>query len=107
MTGDIFVRMPAEKLGRKAALMIVAVIFLVISLCTALVNNWYLFVVLRFIGGLGIGASSFIAPIYISEISPASFRGRLVILFLFYIVLGIVVSLLSIYFIVLHYHGSW
>ena len=44
MTGAFFGRMPAEKLGRKAALMIVAVIFLVTSLGTALVNNWYLFV---------------------------------------------------------------
>jgi len=107
MTGAFFGRMPAEKLGRKAALMIVAVIFLVTSLGTALVNNWYLFVVLRFIGGLGIGASSVIAPIFISEISPASFRGRLVILFQFNIVLGIVVSLLSNYIIVTSYHGSW
>jgi len=107
MTGAFLGRMPAEKFGRKAALMIVAVIFLVTSLGTALVNNWYLFVVLRFIGGLGIGASSVIAPIYISEISPASFRGRLVILFQFNIVLGIVVSLLSNYIIVTSYHGSW
>jgi len=107
MTGAFVGRMPADQMGRKAALMIVAIIFLVTSLGTAFVNNWYLFVVLRFIGGLGIGASSVIAPIYISEISPASFRGRLVILFQFNIVLGIVISLLSNYIIVTSYHGSW
>lgn len=107
VTGAFVGRMPAERLGRKAALMMVALIFLITSLGTAFVNNWYLFVILRFIGGLGIGASSVIAPIYITEISPASFRGRLVILFQFNIVLGIVISLLSNYIIVLSYHGSW
>jgi len=99
--------MPADKLGRKVALMIVALIFLITSLGTAFATNWYLFVILRFIGGLGIGASSVIAPVYISEISPASFRGRLVILFQGNIVLGIVIALLSNYIIVLSYHGSW
>jgi MFS transporter, SP family, arabinose:H+ symporter len=107
MMGAFLGRMPADQLGRKRALMIVAVIFLVTSLGTAVVSNWYLFVIMRFIGGLGIGASSVIAPIYISEISPASFRGRLVILFQFNIVLGIVISLLSNYIIVTSYHGSW
>jgi sugar porter (SP) family MFS transporter len=107
MTGAFYGRMPAEKLGRKTALIIVAVIFLVTSLGTAFVTNWYLFLLMRFVGGLGIGASSVIAPIYISEISPASVRGRLVILFQGNIVFGIVVSLLANYIIVLSYHGSW
>jgi len=107
MVGAFGGRMPADKLGRKVALMIVALIFLVTSLGTAFATNWYLFVTLRFIGGLGIGASSVIAPVYISEISPASFRGRLVILFQGNIVLGIVIALLSNYIIVLSYHGSW
>jgi SP family arabinose:H+ symporter-like MFS transporter len=107
MVGAFGGRMPADKMGRKVALMLVALIFLVTSLGTAFATNWYLFVVLRFIGGLGIGASSVIAPVYISEISPASFRGRLVILFQGNIVLGIVVALLSNYIIVLSYHGSW
>ena len=107
MVGAFGGRMPADRLGRKVALMIVALIFLVTSLGTAFATNWYLFVILRFIGGLGIGASSVIAPVYISEISPASYRGRLVILFQGNIVLGIVVALLSNYIIVLSYHGSW
>ena len=107
MVGAFGGRMPADKLGRKVALMIVALIFLITSLGTAFATNWYLFVILRFIGGLGIGASSVIAPVYISEISPASFRGRLVILFQGNIVLGIVIALLSNYIIVLSYHGSW
>jgi len=107
MVGAFGGRMPADKLGRKAALMIVAFIFLVTSLGTAFATDWYLFVILRFIGGLGIGASSVIAPVYISEISPTSFRGRLVILFQGNIVFGIVIALLSNYIIVLSYHGSW
>ena len=107
MVGAFGGRMPADKLGRKVALMIVALIFLITSLGTAFATNWYLFVILRFIGGLGIGASSVIAPVYISEISPASFRGRLVILFQGNIVLGIVIALLSNKIIVTSYHGSW
>ncbi|MGZ3822388.1 MAG: MFS transporter, partial [Mucilaginibacter sp.] len=81
VTGAFLGRIPADKLGRKTSLIIIALIFLFSSLGTAFATNWYLFIVLRFIGGLGVGASSVIAPIYISEISPASFRGRLVILF--------------------------
>jgi sugar porter (SP) family MFS transporter len=93
--GAFLGRIPADSLGRKKALLIIAFIFLFSSLGTSLATNWYLFMVLRFIGGLGVGASSVIAPIYISEISPAKARGRLVILFQFSIVFGIVIAFLS------------
>ncbi len=62
-------------------------------------TNWYLFLICRFVGGLGVGASSVTAPIYISEVSPAKFRGRMVALFQFNVVLGILVSYLSNYLI--------
>ncbi|MGZ3764846.1 MAG: sugar porter family MFS transporter [Mucilaginibacter sp.] len=107
VTGAFLGRIPADKLGRKTSLIIIALIFLFSSLGTAFATNWYLFIVLRFIGGLGVGASSVIAPIYISEISPASFRGRLVILFQFNIVLGILVSYASNYVIGLLFQDSW
>ena len=93
--GAFFGRVPADKLGRKKSLLIVAVLFLISALGTSVVTNWYLFMILRFIGGVGVGTSSIIAPIYISEISPAAARGRLVILFQTNIVFGIVIAYLS------------
>ncbi len=93
--GAFLGRIPADSLGRKKSLLIIAAIFIIGSLGTSVSTNWYLFMVLRFIGGLGVGASSIIAPIYISEISPAASRGRLVVLFQFNIVLGIVIAYLS------------
>jgi sugar porter (SP) family MFS transporter len=107
VTGAFLGRIPADKLGRKTSLVIIALLFLFSSLGTAFATNWYLFVILRFAGGLGVGASSVIAPIYISEISPAAARGRLVILFQFNIVLGILISYLSNYLIGLMFHDSW
>jgi len=107
VTGAFFGRIPADSIGRKQSLVIIAFIFLIGSLGTAVATNWYLFVVLRFIGGLGVGASSVIAPIYISEIAPASARGRLVILFQFNIVLGILISYLSNYLIGLIFTDPW
>jgi SP family arabinose:H+ symporter-like MFS transporter len=107
VTGAFVGRIPADALGRKVSLVIIACIFLFASLGTAVATNWYLFVILRFIGGLGVGASSVIAPIYISEIAPASTRGRLVILFQFNIVLGILVSYGSNYIIGLLFQDSW
>jgi sugar porter (SP) family MFS transporter len=95
--GALLGSIPADKLGRKKALLIIAFIFLFSSLGTSLATNWYLFMILRFIGGFGVGASSVIAPIYISEISPAAARGRLVVLFQFNIVFGIVIAYLSNY----------
>lgn len=107
VTGALFGRIPADSLGRKKSLIIIAFIFLFASLGTAVATNWYLFVILRFIGGLGVGVSSVIAPIYISEIAPAKARGRLVILFQFNIVFGILISYLSNYVIGLLFQDSW
>ncbi len=91
MTGGI----PAEQLGRKKTLFWIAVLYLLASLGTALAPNWSIFLIFRFLGGLGVGASSVAAPMYITEISPAKSRGKLVGLFQFNIVLGILVAYLS------------
>ena len=91
MTGGI----PAEALGRKKTLFWIAVLYLLASLGTALAPTWSVFLVFRFLGGLGVGASSVAAPMYITEISPAKSRGKLVGLFQFNIVLGILVAYLS------------
>src|SRR5206468_8688364 len=85
----------------------IAALYLISSLGTSLATNWYGFLIFRLLGGLGVGASSVTAPIYISEISPAERRGKLVGLFQFNVVFGIVVSYLSNYLIGLTGEHSW
>src|ERR1700753_4237967 len=91
----LFGSIPADKIGRKKSLIFIGFMFLISAIGTAVVTNWYLFLLLRFIGGVGVGASSVIAPVFISEIAPAQVRGRLVILLQTNIVFGIVLAYLS------------
>ncbi len=105
--GSLIGGYPCDQWGRKKTLYIIAVLYLVSSLGTALATNWYLFLVFRLLGGLGVGASSVTAPIYISEISPPAKRGMLVGLFQFNVVFGIVISYLSNYLIGLSGDNSW
>lgn len=95
--GSLLAGWPAEKYGRKKVLQGIGLIYLTTSLVTALTSNWELFVLFRFIGGIGVGASSVVGPMYISEISPAKSRGRLVALFQFNIVSGILIAFVSNY----------
>lgn len=104
--GSLMGGIPTDFLGRKTTLYIIAALYLFSSLGTALADNWYFFLFFRLMGGLGVGASSVTAPIYISEIAPSSKRGRLVALFQFNIVLGILISYLSNYLIG-QQGGSW
>lgn len=103
LTGSI----PSDKYGRKTTLYIVAVFYLISAVGTAFATDWYVFLLFRFMGGLGVGMSSVTAPIYISEISPANSRGRLVALFQLNIVLGIVIAYLSNYLIGQGGEDSW
>ena len=64
---------PADKLGRKTTLLLIAALYFFSSIGTALATNWYVFLLFRLLGGLGVGASSVTAPIYISEIAPNIF----------------------------------
>jgi sugar porter (SP) family MFS transporter len=105
--GALLGSVPSDKLGRKKTLYLIAFLYLVSSIGTAMANNWYMFLVFRFLGGLGVGASSVTAPIYISEISPAERRGKLVGLFQFNIVFGIVVSYFSNYLIGQTGENAW
>jgi sugar porter (SP) family MFS transporter len=89
---------PADRLGRKQTLFWIAVLYLISSLGSALAHNWQLFLIFRFMGGLGVGASSVAAPMYISEISPAHSRGKMVGLFQFNVVFGILIAYFSNYF---------
>ena len=79
----------ADKFGRKALLMTSAVLFTVSAIATGLFNDFTLFNIARFIGGMGIGVASALAPMYIAEVSPAEIRGRMVSLNQMTIVLGI------------------
>jgi len=105
--GSLLGSIPCERLGRRNTLLLIAAMYLVSSLGTAFSTNWYVFLIFRFFGGLGVGASSVTAPVYISEISPAEKRGRLVALFQFNIVLGILLSYFSNYLIGQEGETAW
>jgi MFS transporter, SP family, arabinose:H+ symporter len=105
--GSLLGSIPSERLGRRKTLILIAALYLVASLGTALATNWGVFLLFRFMGGIGVGASSVTAPIYISEISPARSRGKLVALFQFNIVLGILISYLSNYLIGQESETAW
>ena len=105
--GSVLGSRPSDRFGRKNTLYFVAIAYLLSSLGTALADNWYVFLIFRLLGGLGVGVSSVTAPIYISEVSPADRRGRLVGLFQFNVVLGILISYLSNYLISQLGDASW
>lgn len=98
---------PSDAIGRKNTLFWIGVLYLVSALGSALATDWYFFLFFRFIGGIGVGASSIAAPIYISEISPANVRGKMVALFQFNIVLGILIAYLSNYLLQGVGEGAW
>ena len=95
--GALFGGIPTNKFGRKKILIWIGVFYFVSAIGSSLVNDPYLFAFFRFIGGIGVGASTIAAPAYVSEISPANDRGRLVALYQFNIVLGILIAFLSNY----------
>lgn len=95
--GALFGGIPTNKLGRKNTLIIIGVLYTVSAIGSAFANDPYVFAFFRFIGGLGVGASTIAAPAYISEIAPAKDRGRLVALYQFNIVFGILIAFLSNY----------
>jgi MFS transporter, SP family, arabinose:H+ symporter len=93
--GAMFAGIPGDRLGRRDSLRWMAVFYLVSALGSALAWSWDTLLVARFIGGLGIGGSSVLAPMYIAEIAPAQWRGRLVGFFQFNIVFGILLAYFS------------
>ena len=95
--GAGFGGIPADKIGRKKTLIWIGILFFVSAIGAALAQDVYTFMFFRFIGGLSIGASSVVAPVYISEIAPPEYRGRMVIAFQFNIVFGILIAYVSNY----------
>ncbi|MEM0931248.1 MAG: sugar porter family MFS transporter [Bacteroidota bacterium] len=95
--GAIFGAIPTDKLGRKKTLIWIGVLYSISAVGSALTHDPISFAIFRFVGGLGVGASTIAAPAYISEIAPAKNRGRLVGMYQFNIVLGILVAYMSNY----------
>lgn len=97
VVGALFGGIPTNKLGRKKTLIWIGILYTISALGSALVNDPYTFAFFRFLGGLGVGASTIAAPAYVSEIAPAKDRGRLVALYQFNIVFGILIAFMSNY----------
>ncbi len=97
--GSLAAGPPADRLGRRYTLIVIAVLYFVSAVGSALAGNWWLFLAFRFLGGLGVGGASVVSPMYIAEISPARLRGRLVAVTQFNIVLGILMAFFSNYLI--------
>ena len=107
VVGAMLGGIPSDKFGRKKTVFWIAVLFLVSAIGTALAFNWYVFLLFRFAGGIAVGCSSVTAPMYISELSPASHRGRFVAMFQFNVVLGILIAYLSNYLLQNIGDNSW
>jgi len=93
--GSLIGGWPAEIFGRKKTLLWIGVLYLSSAIGSALAPEIYSFMIFRFIGGLGVGISTVAAPMFISEISPPKYRGRLTGMFQFNIVFGILIAFLS------------
>lgn len=95
--GALFGNYPCDRFGRKITLIATGLLFLASALGSAIAPDPYSFSVMRFVGGLGVGVSSIVVPAYISEIAPARYRGRLVVLYQLQIVFGILIAYFSNY----------
>jgi SP family arabinose:H+ symporter-like MFS transporter len=95
VVGSLIGGWPADRFGRKATLLWIGVFYFVGAVGSGLATNVWLFVIARIIGGLGIGISTVVAPLYISEIAPPKYRGRLAGMFQFNIVFGILIAFVS------------
>lgn len=95
--GAMFGGIPTDKLGRKKTLFWIGVFYFVSAVGSALAGGPWAFAIFRFVGGLGVGASTVAAPAYVSEIAPPKDRGKLVALYQFNIVFGILVAFISNY----------
>ncbi len=95
VVGSLIGGWPADRFGRKATLLWIGVLYLLGAAGSGLAPNVWVFIAARVIGGLGIGISTVVAPMYISEIAPPKHRGRLAGMFQFNIVFGILVAFVS------------
>jgi MFS transporter, SP family, arabinose:H+ symporter len=104
--GAMLAGIPGDRYGRRDSLRLMAILYLVSALGCAFAWGWGALVAFRFIGGLGIGGSSVLGPMYIAEVSPPAWRGRLVMFFQLNVVFGILVAYFSNYIISLQGFGD-
>ena len=95
VVGSLIGGWPADRFGRKATLLWIGVLYVLGAAGSALASSVWVFIAARVIGGLGIGISTVVAPMYISEIAPPKHRGRLAGMFQFNIVFGILIAFVS------------
>lgn len=107
VAGALLAGYPTDRYGRKPILFVVAVLFAVSAIGSALANHLAVFVFFRFLGGIGVGASSVVAPMYISEMAPANVRGRMTALFQFNVIFGILMAYISNYLLSDRGESSW
>ncbi len=93
--GSLFGGWPTDRFGRKKTLLCIGVLYVISAVGCAFANNVTMFIIARIIGGIGIGISTVAAPLYISEIAPPAYRGRLAGMFQFNIVFGILIAFAS------------
>ncbi len=105
--GSLIAGVPAQKYGRKKVLSVIAILYLLSAIGCAVTPVWVLFIIFRMVGGLAVGASSVVGPMYISEIAPAHLRGRLAGSFQVNIVTGIFVAYLTNFLFVGIGEDSW
>lgn len=97
VTGALISGRPADRYGRRPILFVIASLYVITAVGSALAGSVSTFIIFRFLGGIGVGASSVVAPMYIAEISPARIRGRMTALFQFNVISGILIAYVSNY----------
>ncbi len=95
--GALYAGKPSDQFGSKKVLVIIAMLYTVSAVGSALANDLWVFIAFRFLGGLAVGGSSVAGPMYISEISPANVRGKMTALFQFNVIFGILMAYVSNY----------
>jgi len=105
--GALFIGRPGDYFGRRKMLKFLALLFLVSAIGTALATELWVFIIFRLIGGLAVGGASVLSPMYISEISPPKYRGRLTVTFQLAIVTGILVAFFTDYLLINTGDNNW
>ncbi|SFF10817.1 sugar porter family MFS transporter [Sunxiuqinia elliptica] len=107
IVGALAVGRPADRFGRRTLLRVLALLFLISAIGTGFAANIQAFIIFRFIGGIAVGGASVISPMYISEISPAEYRGRLTVSFQLAVVVGILFAFFTDYLLINTGENNW
>lgn len=107
IAGALVIGWPGDKFGRKATLQFLAILFLISAIGSGMADSVASFVIYRFVGGIAVGGASVIAPMYISEIAPPAYRGRLAVTFQLAIVVGVLIAFFSDYLLIDTGENNW